>query len=254
MNKSINEYTLRPSFGMGDAASAIMESLKKDEEFVNESLADVLRPATLAVLLAVPGLVDADTLKKGLDADGKNKIVQVDEPSTQKKIYNIVGKDKYNDFVITNIIARTLMAEAVGEKSPYSFDAVASVIWNRAGGDKSKFVDVILEPRQFASWKGLTEAEKENFTVRPHGSAVTNPSAWKYCVHLANLMVNGKFEPVNTWNAFYAHGVVTPAWAANMTNKKTLNKHTFGNIKLSTRTGGNYTKNTKNTKDNGIKA
>ena len=148
----------------------------------------------------------------------------------QKKIYDAIGKDKYEDAVVVNIIARTLMAEALGERSNESFDAVASVIWNRSGGDKKKMVDVVLKPKQFSCWNGMTDADKRNFVVRPHGRSLTNPSAWKYCVDTAKKMVDGTFKPSGKWTHYYAHNKVTPSWAANLRDAKKIKNHTFGKV------------------------
>lgn len=54
----------------------------------------------------------------------------------------------YNGMNITNIInciARTIYAEAKGEGEKGQA-AVASVIWNRAGGKCANLVDVVLKP------------------------------------------------------------------------------------------------------------
>ena len=223
-------YEPRFDFGMSEVAAKVRREAEEDREFVNESLSDVLRPMTLAALLAVPGIVDAAALSKAVGASADGKPVQVSDPNIQKKIYNIIGKDKYEDAVIVNVIARTLMGEAVGENSTEAFDAVASVIWNRAGGRKAKFVDTILKPLQFSCWNKLNRADKRNFVIKPHGRALTNPAAWKYCVSLAKRMVDGDFTPVGNWNHYYAHNKVNPSWASKLKGKKVIGNHTFGTV------------------------
>lgn len=225
---NMSEYELKREFGMASVVSDMKRKMLEDEEFVNESMSDILKRTTLAALLAIPGLVDAKDISDGLG--NSNEIVQTSNPKIQKKIYNIIGKDKYNDAVIVNIIARTLMAEAIGEKSTESFDAVASVIWNRSNGQKSKFVSTIFSPGQFSCWKGMTGHDKTHFTIKPHGRALTNPSAWKYCVSTAKNMVDGTFVPTGDWKYYYAHNKVTPAWASKLTNTKVIGNHTFGSI------------------------
>jgi hypothetical protein len=215
--------------GFSALASAIRRDAEEEERFVNESMADVLRIGTLATLMAVPEMLDAKAVVDGMG--GKpDEAVEVSSQAVQKKLYDIIGKDRYEDFVLVNVIARTLMSECVGEKERDSFDAVAAVIWNRAGGDKSRILDVIFAPRQFSGWNKMTDSDFRNFDVRPHAGAASNPSAWKYCVDVAKSMVNGMFKPRWNWKYFYAHNKVTPYWAKKLTDKKVIGNHTFGNI------------------------
>lgn len=227
-----NDYRLGIDFGMASVAARERELVEVDEEIINESITDFLKPITLATLIAAPGIVDAESInKKFAGGDVANKVVNVSDPKVQQKIYDATGKDKYLDLVIINVIARTLMAEAVGEKSKKSFRMVASVIWNRAGGDKNKFIDVIWSPSQFSCWKSMTDSDKRNFVVKPHGKALTNPSAWKYCMEIATDMVNGTFQPDGKWKQYYAHNKVTPTWANKLVHDKKVYKgHTFGNF------------------------
>ena len=225
------EYELKRDFGMSSVVAETRRRMEEDDNFVNESISDILKTTTLAALLAIPGLVDAKDIAKGISSSsGDGKVVQVSSPKVQKKIYDIIGKDRYDDAVLVNVIARTLMAEAVGEKSTDSFDAVASVIWNRSGGDKNKFISTIFAPSQFSCWNGMTQSDKTNFVIKPHGRALTNPTAWNYCVTTAKKMVDGTFVPTGTWKYYYAHNKVTPSWASKLTNKKVIGNHTFGTI------------------------
>ena len=225
------EYELKRNFGMSSVVAETRRRMEEDDNFVNESMSDILKTTTLAALLAIPGLVDAKDIAKGISSSsGDNRVVQVSSPKVQKKIYDIIGKDRYDDAVLVNVIARTLMAEAVGEKSTDSFDAVASVIWNRSGGDKNKFISTIFAPSQFSCWNGMTQSDKTNFVIKPHGRALTNPTAWNYCVTTAKKMVDGTFVPTGAWKYYYAHNKVTPSWASKLTNKKVIGNHTFGTI------------------------
>lgn len=228
----MENYVLKCNLGMTEVANRESQRLKDDLEFIDESLADVLRPLTFAALMAIPEIVDAKSLVNGLSevTGGKNIPVSVSDPKIQKKIYNIIGKDKYVNAVIINVIARTLMAEAVGEKSSKSFDAIASVIWNRAGGDKNKMVDVIFQPGQFSCWRKMNRFDKRNYEIKPHGSALTNPSSWRYCINTARKMVNGTFVPTVKWKQYYAHNRVTPKWASKLKESEKIGNHTFGNF------------------------
>lgn len=220
-----NTYTLKNSMSL---SKVISESRAKTEQ-VNESGFDFIKAGALATLLAVPGLVKSEELSKGLDSDSNN-VVQISSPKTQEKIYNILGKDRYMDAIIVNIIARTLMAEAGGEKSRTSINAVASVIYNRANGDKNSYIDVIHKPKQFSCWNKFNDDDKENFVLRPHKTATTNPSTWAYCVKVAKDMVNGTFEPIANYTHYYAHNKVSPSWKKDMINTRVIGNHTFGEV------------------------
>ena len=226
-------YNLKCDFNMSSIAKKEVESAKDDIEFINESVSDFIKATTLATLLSIPGLVDGAELENGLRGStksGGSQVVQVNDPKVQKKIYDILGKDRYEDAVIVNIIARTLMAEALGERSNKSFDAIASVIWNRSDGDKNKIVDTIFTPSQFSCWNAMTDSDKRNFVIRPHGRSLMNPAAWKYCVATAKRMVDGTFVPTGKWKFYYAHNKVAPKWASKLKNKKKIGNHTFGTI------------------------
>lgn len=218
--------------GIGAVASREADMLDESIAAMDESLSDVLKAATLASLIAVPGIVDGKAVERklGVGAGGKNPIVRVSDPKVQKKVYDAIGKDKYLDAVIANLISRTLMAEAIGEKTTRAFDAVASVIWNRAGGNKRRMADVILSPRQFSCWNKLTDDEKRNFVIKPHGRSMTNPSAWAYCQSLAKSMVDGTFSPIGSWTHYYAKGRANPNWASQLVEPETIGRHVFGTL------------------------
>ena len=60
--------------------------------------------------------------------------------------------------MITNIVQIVAMTLIHG--SSWRFDgqyAVASVIWNRAKGDKAKFVAVCKKPKQFSCWNNVKD-------------------------------------------------------------------------------------------------
>lgn len=223
-----NSYTLKTDFNMASVAISENRKFKEDLDFINESVSDILKVSTLAALLAIPGIVDSTAIAASLNDGKPNKVVQVSDPKVQKKIYDAIGKDKYNEAVIVNILARTLMGEGGGESSSDSIDAIATVIWNRAHGDRNKFISTVFAPSQFSCWNKMTESDKRNFIIRPHGNAVHNPKRWDYCVNMAKNMVDGNFTPVDNWTAYYAHKKVTPSWSNYLSNVKEIDNHTFG--------------------------
>lgn len=223
-----NNYKINTNLDMASVAMNENRKLREESDFITESIADILKVSTLSALMAIPGLVGSDAIAASLDDGKPNRVVQLSDPKVQKKIYDAIGEDRYNDAVIVNVLSRTLMAEGGGETSSDSIDAIATVIWNRSRGDKNLFVSRIFEPAQFSCWNTMAESDKRNFIIRPHGNAIYSPSRWKYCVKVAKDMVDGNFVPVDNWTAYYAHKKVKPSWAGKLDNVKVIGNHTFG--------------------------
>jgi len=99
-----------------------------------------------------------------------------------------------------DVLARTIYAEARGE-SRLGRLAVASAIYNRANGDASKMIQVVLRPKQFTPWnKGR---------IPPQGSG----EIWNECVKIAHSMIDGTFQPVTTHTHYYNPRMAKPGWA-----------------------------------------
>lgn len=137
-----------------------------------------------------------------------------------------------------NIIARTLFMEARSEYRNEGLKAVASVIYNRAGGDTNRFVAVCFEKGQFAVWNKYSPLESsdytaENYRVQVPWQAQQNKiemKAWLECDKWAKQMVDGEFESnIGNRNMYdtEATGALRPWWE-RMTDKKTIGPHTFG--------------------------
>ena len=116
----------------------------QEMDAVNESAKSMLSLAAIVGFLAIPNILPAATLQKELS--GKSLVgMTVNSPEVKKAINNATTSKGYNGLNATNIInvvARTIYAEARSEGTE-GLDAVASVIWNRAGGKPENFVPVI---------------------------------------------------------------------------------------------------------------
>jgi len=126
------------------------------------------------------------------------------------------------------IIALTIFGEAAGEP----FDgkqAVASVIWNRAGGDVAKMEAVCKARKQFSCWN--------------NGKTPTVPTdrqsrlAWRDCVMLADAIADGWFTPWSTATHYYAPARVTkpPYWVRSMRLVAIIGGHRFYVKKVATK-------------------
>ena len=111
--------------------------------------------------------------------------------------------------------------EARGESIDGSY-AVASVIWNRAGGNPEKLKTVCLAPRQFSCWnKGYTKAKPRNKAER---AILCELEA------LEGQMFNGTFKP-STKADHYLRFDCFPAWRKELKNQVRIGNHIFGNCK-----------------------
>jgi len=105
-----------------------------------------------------------------------------------------------DDAAVVDAIARTLYAEARGEGAR-GIRAVASVIYNRAGGRPNKMLQVVKAPYQFTPWnKGQ---------IPPRGSG----AIWDECLRVAKAMSAGTFTPTTSHTHYYNPKQANPSWA-----------------------------------------
>jgi spore germination cell wall hydrolase CwlJ-like protein len=137
-------------------------------------------------------------------------VKQVKDKNSQNKIP--IKKEIKKEVSTEEQIARTLFAEAAGETLEGK-KAVASVIWNRANGNKDSLLDIIKKPKQFSCWNsGMPKA----------GTG----QAWNDCLSIAKEMINGTFSPTTKHSHYYAPAKADPKWAYVKTKKgKVLREH-----------------------------
>lgn len=117
-----------------------------------------------------------------------------------------------------NAIARTLWAEARSE-GEFGIRMVASVIYNRAGGEASRMYRVVTKPKQFSCWN----AGEPRVEVRTPGDI----QAWDICVGVAWDLVRGRFIPITEATHFEKAGGKVPRWATRMRLVRTYGRHNF---------------------------
>ena len=151
----------------------------------------------------------------------------IDPPSqTITNTYGGFSEDK-----AYNIVARTLYDEARGE-SIMGLKAVASVIYNRAGGDSQNFPKVCLRKYQFSGWNGLDESERTPegyYIVEPDTSTQETKDKWGLCMALAKMMFEEKFKStIDKRNSFYNPNKSSPTWGSIMKDPLDIGNHRFG--------------------------
>ena len=117
------------------------------------------------------------------------------------------------------VVVMTLWFECRAE--PFAGkQAVASVIYNRAGGKVENMAAVCLKRKQFSCWNKRLPEE----VCYPRVSAV-NVVAWTECCRLASELTRDTFCPTGRWKHFHAVSV-NPYWAEGKPGRR-IARHIF---------------------------
>lgn len=202
------------------------------DEITDESLRGALSLSLIATLLSLGSILRADDIRSGLKDAHDPKEAQIVLNAIENKTYG-----GYSTAQAANILMRTLYAEARNESS-LGKRMVATVIWNRAGGDVDRLPGVCLKRKQFSCWNGLTDRDPGNFVVRvPKGATRpgANQNAWNECKALVEQMMNGTFTPEGNYNMYLnkatADKSAVDGWGTSMGDQKVVGHHTFGYLK-----------------------
>ena len=158
-----------------------------------------------------------------------------------KKIISHATKGKlYNGMNVTNIVnavARTIYAESKSESSKGQH-AIASVIWNRAGGKCENLIPVVSKKLQFSCWRKYTGGWKDatyKFSIpKDTFSNEDNKKIWDNCVLLATQLVNEEFtSSIGNRNSYMNKEKADPENVSSWGDKLDLQigKHHFGYTK-----------------------
>ena len=200
----------------------------ESREQVDEEMKDVIRLGTLLTLLAIPGLASAKDLAKNLP---KTNVTATDVKASMDKINTLEPKyGGFNIFDAANIVAKTLFHEARSEGKE-GIDAVASVLYNRAGGKAENLPAVCLAKKQFSYWndKKISEKNYENTVPFSASKPGKDREMWLYCQKISGQLIFNEFKStIGNLNSYYAHNKVTPDWADSLKDTKKIGNHTFG--------------------------
>lgn len=188
---------------------AYMQFLHLPSKEMNESKKTLATLAAIVSLLAIPNILPATTLA----AELKKQPIQtlnVNSPEIKQIIANTTKGDSISGLNFTNAInalTRTIYAEARGEGQKGQH-AVASVIWNRAGGNHAKLIQVISKPSQFSCWNETPRSfwNDAGFSFVIPSETFKNKSQkeiWDYCQYLAISLVNEEFtSSIGNFNSY----------------------------------------------------
>lgn len=159
-----------------------------------------------------------DQEKKLREMDAPPPAIVQQEPA---KPSNVLSKQQIMD---AYIVAATLWLEARGE-GEQGMQAVMNVIMNRAGGDFSKTRSVVLKPKQFSCWNGVSNPAKETVELsKSHGKE----APFKTAVKLVDQAMKGRLEDITNGATHYFNPKqVKPSWAKTMKFKARIGNHDF---------------------------
>ena len=202
-----------------------------EKEQVDEGLKDYVSMALIAGLLAVPGAVEAKDIYDRVSNKPSSEQLQTDLKNVGETEKLLGG---YTPLQVGNILVRTLYAEAKGESSE-GRKMVATVIWNRAGGNPEKFVEVCFAKSQFSCWNDYAKKSPKKYEIKVPKSIENSPDAktiWKDCQKIVSDMMAKNFKPLGSWNSYLNPNTASKSavngWGKTMANQKKVGNHTFG--------------------------
>lgn len=122
---------------------------------------------------------------------------------------------------LASMIGYTIWLEARSE-TDQGRRAVATVIWNRAGGNPAKFHKVLAADAQFSCWDNRAPC-------RP-SVAIESLGRYQICLGIGVEMVLGTFRPLADWNHYYNPRKCRPYWRRDMEDRRKVGNHVFGTI------------------------
>ncbi len=160
-----------------------------------------------------------------------SSFVKVEVTNASVKVEATINK---KDLSTMYVIADTLFMECKNQ-TDYGRKAVASVIYNRAGGDKDKFAEVCLKKNrrgvhQFSCYN-KNKCDGHQDMISWNKMTVKEKKIYANCEQYARQMVEGTFSPINkTMNMYYNPKACKkePSWGSKMIYVVWVGKHKFG--------------------------
>jgi len=126
---------------------------------------------------------------------------------------NVIEQDKAE---ARKWAAYAIWYEARGE-GPQGRLAVASVLWNRSGGEPGNILGVL----QNTNWLGRPD-------LLDPSKADPECPIYQESKVLAQDLIAGTFRPIGRWTHFYAPAKADPPWKWQLKGKKQIGNHVFG--------------------------
>jgi 8-oxo-dGTP pyrophosphatase MutT (NUDIX family)/spore germination cell wall hydrolase CwlJ-like protein len=213
--------------GLGGINDLVELALKnKNDGVIMKNLVDP-EPASTHYVVFHPNQIKSATGNNGKynprRADITTEVMDVPPPPAIVQKATVHAPDVIN---VTNayVVAATLWGEAANQGET-GMQAVMNVIMNRAGGDFSKAVNVVLSPKQFSTWNDVND---------PVAKSLQNANIWREdkdfqkCFHIVSLASKGNLPDITGGAQFYFNPrKAKPDWASKMQHTKTIGSHEF---------------------------
>jgi spore germination cell wall hydrolase CwlJ-like protein len=151
-------------------------------------------------------------------------VQKVNKPATT----NVLGQQ-----AITNayIVIATLYGEARGEGEA-GMQAVLNVIMNRANGNFSKAKELVLAPKQFSMWNGVSDpatfAINLGKQVRDNEVGGKDKAMYMKAAGLVDQAMKGTLKDITGGAQYYFNpSIVLPSWAKSMKKTVSIGNHDF---------------------------
>lgn len=215
-------------------------------EPLDERIGDLVKTSVLAAMMAIPSLLPAAQLAKQFSKVGiaKNHLT-VNSKQVKKAVAKASTKDntmlgEMSKVNVVNALAKVLWAEARGKsEGTAGRKAIASVIWNRAGGNPTNLIPVIKQNSAFSCLNdykgGWTDATYNWFVPTSEITGNSgNKAIWDECVQIATQLANKNFKStIGNRNAYLnkdtASKKAIDSWGKKCTYK--VGSHYFGYLK-----------------------
>lgn len=151
-------------------------------------------------------------------------IQQVPKPATTNAPFNITN---------AYVVATTIWQEAKGEGRS-GMQAVLNVIMNRAKGNFTNVVGIVLKPKQFSVWNGVTDPQETAMAIakRCREQTLEGCEMFPTALTLVEKAMKGKLEDITGGATFYFNPKkVTPSWTKKLVKTKRIGNHDFYKIK-----------------------
>lgn len=180
-----------------DGAGSCCKDSQDCTSLVDESIGKSVSVAALVSFMAIPGLLPKSSLAAELK-DVPVAQLTVNSPEVKAAVAKAAPKsyNGMNTANIANVVARTIFAEAQSEGKDGQA-AVASVIWNRAGGKAENLVPVISKKLQFSCWNKYNGGwNDKTYKYKIPAKVFIFPKSretWDNCMQLASKLVSEEF-------------------------------------------------------------
>ena len=226
------------------------QELFGDDMQIDEDFKNVASSFALALALLIPGLVQADTIRYAKSKNGTNiQKIYKKENIFKQMLNDKQPNDKFGDYKFwqsVNILALTLFGEGRSEISNGGFDLICDSILNRTATDTpdlKRVANICLGKKdgkayQYSFWNKnkstINTILKQNNAVVP--TSITNiveKRAWETCIDRSIEILTNNYTVTNKKiNSYYVTNMKNPPdWADELTDVKTVGKHTFGYVK-----------------------